>query len=76
MIALYHGTGGIPFGCSASWPCSKGLLSKQRVCVCWWGWVLVRRSYLKEVTLELSDWESSTLHSETRNGIAVRKQLE
>jgi len=35
--------------------------------------VLVRRSYLKEVTLELSDWESSTLHSETRNGIAVRE---
>ena len=33
-------------------------------------------SFWEEVTLELSDWESSTLHSETRNGIAVRKQLE
>lgn len=34
--------------------------------------MLVRRSYLKEVTLELSDWEWSTLHNETRDSIAVR----
>lgn len=34
--------------------------------------MLVRRSYQKAVTLELSDWELSTLHSETRDGIAVR----
>lgn len=33
--------------------------------------MLVRRSYLKEVTLELNDWELS-LHSEIRDRITVR----
>lgn len=34
--------------------------------------MLVRRSYLKEVTLELNDWELSILHSEIRDRVAVR----